>query len=433
MSTDPTLTVDEDPVSLREALVARVVERWATVDIAISGPVLTAIGRVPRHLFTPDVPLVEAYADDIVRYQRDIDGTVLSSVSAPNMIALMLDQLALQPGHRVLEIGSGGYNAALIAELVGPTGRVITVDIDPEVTQRARAGLDAAGYSHVQTITADGEFSVADEAWFDRIVVTVESWDLAPAWATQLARTGRLVVPLVVRGQTRSVAFDRHGNHLESFDHHLCGFVPMRGAGEHRRPKLALRQGQITLRLDHGPVPHPAALDAALVGPAHVEWSGVTIGGRMPFDGLNLWLDVTQPRHGVLFADPEPITAGTVDRLAQWGTTAIFTDTSIAHRAIRRVDPAQDVHEFGAIGHGPDGADLAAALVDQIRRWDTSVRHLPPPSLHAYPAGTDDNDLPPGITIEKPHTRLVLSYVPHASLSDMDAAVADHCSTTDES
>jgi protein-L-isoaspartate(D-aspartate) O-methyltransferase len=285
----------------------------------------------------------------------------------------------------------------------------------------------------VQTITADGEFGIPSQAGFDRIIVTVESWDLAPAWTTQLAPSGRLVVPLVVRGQTRSAAFDRHGDHLESCDHHLCGFVPMRGAGEHRRPKLPLHQGQITLRLDHGPVPHPAALDAALAGRAHVAWSGVTIGGRTPFDGLNLWLDVTQPRHGVLFAEPGPIAAGTVDRLAQWGTTAIFTDTSIAHRATRRVDTAQDVHEFGAIGHGPDGADLAAALVEQIRRWDITVRQLPSPRLYAYPAGTSDDDLPAGIIIDKPHTRLVLSYPAHTGPSTMDTSLDGHLPSSEES
>jgi protein-L-isoaspartate(D-aspartate) O-methyltransferase len=66
-----------------------------------------------------------------VRYQRDTDGTLLSSVSAPNIIALMLDRLAVRPGHRVLEIG--GYNAALLAELVGSTGEVTTADIDADV------------------------------------------------------------------------------------------------------------------------------------------------------------------------------------------------------------------------------------------------------------------------------------------------------------
>jgi protein-L-isoaspartate(D-aspartate) O-methyltransferase len=226
----------------------------------------------------------------------------------------------------------------------------------------------------------------------------------------------------VVRGQTRTVAFDRVGDHLESYDHHLCGFVPVRGAGGHRRPRLKLRHGQITLRLDHGPAPEPAALDAALFGPSQMRWSGVTIGGGVPFDGLNLWLDVTQPRLGALFAESEPITAGTVDRLAQWGTTAIFTDTSIAHRALRRVDTAEDLHEFGAIGHGPDAADVAATLVDQIRCWDATVRHSPPPRLCVYPAGTRDEELPSGFIIDKVHTRLVLAWPTPAGQSTVDAA-----------
>src|SRR5690606_28134946 len=106
----------------------------------------------------------------------------LSSVSMPTVVAIMLGQLDPQPGDNVLEIGAGaGYNAALLAELVGPTGAVTTVDIDPDVTAHARSALTATGYDHVRVITADGALGAPEHAPFDKIIVTVGPWDLPPA------------------------------------------------------------------------------------------------------------------------------------------------------------------------------------------------------------------------------------------------------------
>jgi protein-L-isoaspartate(D-aspartate) O-methyltransferase len=98
-----------------------------------------------------------------------------SPVSAPSMIAGMLAQLDVRPGQSVLEIGSGGYQAALLRELVGPEGAVTTLDIDPDVVGRARASLDRAGYGDVRTVCADGEYGAPGGGPFDRIVVAVEA------------------------------------------------------------------------------------------------------------------------------------------------------------------------------------------------------------------------------------------------------------------
>jgi protein-L-isoaspartate(D-aspartate) O-methyltransferase len=87
---------------------------------------------------------------------------------------------------RVLEIGSGGCNAALLAELVGPAGQVTTADIDPEVTGRARAFLAEAGYRQVNIVLADGEAGVAAFAPYDRIIVTAGAlrrhWPGSACW-----------------------------------------------------------------------------------------------------------------------------------------------------------------------------------------------------------------------------------------------------------
>ena len=192
---------------LRTALVQQLVAAGTIRDDRVAA----AFAAVPRHVFVPHAPLEVAYADDVVLMKHDEAGVVTSSVSQPSIVALMLQQAAIRPGHRVLEIGSGGYNAALMRELAGPRGAVTSVDIDPEVTDRARESLGEAGYGDVTVVQADGAFGVPERAPYDRIVVTVTAWDIASAWLRQLRPGGRIVVPLRMRGQTRSIAFDLVG------------------------------------------------------------------------------------------------------------------------------------------------------------------------------------------------------------------------------
>jgi len=111
-----------------------------------SRAVEAAFRTVARERFLPaDVPLEVAYGvDNSVVTKRDQYGVAVSSVFAAYIQARMLEQADVRPGHRVLEIDSGGLNAALIAEIVGPEGRVVSMDIDPEVIHRAAALLAEA-------------------------------------------------------------------------------------------------------------------------------------------------------------------------------------------------------------------------------------------------------------------------------------------------
>ncbi|MGH3889664.1 MAG: methyltransferase domain-containing protein [Pseudonocardiaceae bacterium] len=156
----------------------RLTDELVAAGTIVSKEVEVAFRTVPRHLFAPGATLEESYAQDTVRVKRDEHGIAISMVSAPRIQAMMLEQAGLRPGMRVLEIGSGGYHAALLAELVGADGEVTTVDIDPEVTDRARSCLTEAGYSRVNVVLADAEGGVAAHAPFDRIIVTVGAWDI---------------------------------------------------------------------------------------------------------------------------------------------------------------------------------------------------------------------------------------------------------------
>jgi protein-L-isoaspartate(D-aspartate) O-methyltransferase len=197
----------------------------------IQTPRLEAAFRaVMRHLFLPGVPLQEVYSDRAISAKKDPEGKWLSSSSQPAIMAIMLEQLGLEPGHKVLEIGTGpGYNAALMAHMVGSSGQVVSVEIDEDLAEAARDHLKEAGFEQVQVICADGGYGAPEAAPFDRIILTVGAPDIPPAWREQLKSSGRLVLPLVLRGSMKSIAFEPVENHLTSLSVTDCGFISLRG------------------------------------------------------------------------------------------------------------------------------------------------------------------------------------------------------------
>lgn len=108
--------VHDDAASLRAAMVSELRE-----DAITSEPVARARATVPRHLFTPGEPLETAYAPhNTPIVKRDDNGLTLSSVSAAHLQAVMLEQAEIEPGMRICEVGSGGYNAALVRHEAPP-------------------------------------------------------------------------------------------------------------------------------------------------------------------------------------------------------------------------------------------------------------------------------------------------------------------------
>ena len=130
---------------LRAAMVDGIAGRHEALGLVLSADVRRALLTVPRHLFAEgDADMEGAYADQAIVTKRDERGVSVSSVSAPWLQAMMIGQAGVGPGMRVLEIGSGGYNAALLREIVGDGGQVTTVDIDSEVAE-PRAALPGGG------------------------------------------------------------------------------------------------------------------------------------------------------------------------------------------------------------------------------------------------------------------------------------------------
>lgn len=398
----------------REALVVRLQELEAIRSEAVARAVLA----VPRHVFAREVSLEDAYdPENAVVTKRDERGVAISSVSAPRIQAFMLEQADIRPGMRVLEIGSGGYNAALIAELVGADGQVTSMDIDPDVTGRARNLLDATGYERVNVVLADGEGGEPGHAPYDRIIVTVGAADVPSAWVDQLASAGRLVVPLRLRGLTRSVAFDRRDEHLVSCGYQLCGFVPMQGTGEDRERLVVLHDGdgeQVGLRLDGGQEVDEAAVRESFLGQYTEIWSDVMVGRGVSYADLDLWLATTSRDYALLATTKQARERGVVASWSPLGVSTLMDGATFAYLVIRAEDAERTRFEFGARAYGPDASQVAERMAAQIATWGSGHRgdHA---TIRVFRAGTPDGDLPAAaFRLDKRHSRITISWPPPA-------------------
>ena len=222
-------------------------------------------------------------------------------------MAIMLEQLDVRPGQRVLEIGAGtGYNAALLAHLVGPTGQVITVDIDADTVEAARQHLEAAGFERVQVMCGDGSLGYPPGAPYDRIILTVGAWDIAPAWWDQLRADGRLVLPLALRGPEtqRAIAFDRLDDHLVSASIRPCGFMLLRGAFAGPIQQVPLGPSPGLLLVHEGTAPVDAGAVFQWLGdPGTSRPTGVHANSLVVASRLNLWLALHDSRFCALRID----------------------------------------------------------------------------------------------------------------------------------
>ena len=379
-----------------------------------TGPgVEQALRAVPRHRFVPRATLQDAYSDIAAITKRDAIGASLSCASLPAVVAMMLDQLDVRPGQRILEIGAGtGYNAALLAHLTGPSGQVTTIDIDPDVTAQARQALDATGHQHVRVLTADGAHGDPDHAPYDRVIVTVGAWDLPPAWREQLSDGGRLVVPLRWRGQTRSVAFTRDGDYLHGERTELCGFIPMIGQAGERTAHLD-PDHHVTLCWDTDQAIDPDDLAGLLAPPRTDTWPGVTVGPHDSFDGIWLNLTATEPGTCRITANPAAVQARLCAPAIPSRSPALVEHGSIAYLTIRRLSEDPDRRfELGAAAHGPAASLLAERLGRHITAWnqDRDVQ----PRITAYPSGTEPPQ-PHDMVIRKQTALLGMTAPPHWS------------------
>ncbi|MFJ6743662.1 methyltransferase, FxLD system [Streptomyces sp. NPDC091279] len=393
------------PDVLRERMVTDLRARGAIT----SAKVEEAFLKVPRHLFAPEVAAEEVYgAAEAVFTKYNSSGRPVSSVSAPWLHARMLEAAQVAPGMTVLEIGSGGCNAALLAEMTGDQELVTTLDIDAGITARARTLLTDAGYEKVRVLEADGAKPLPDAPvrGFDRIVVTVGAADVPTAWFDQLASEGRLVVPLRFRGLSRTIAFARERDHLRSDTLIVSGFVAMQGDSAHAPRVVRLAGQDVRLVVDEGQPAEAEAMAEAFAGPRHEQWTGVELGGSEGvLPRLEVWLAGVIAPYGRLRATRAAMDGGLVGWVLDRGMPAVWTDDCLAYLTLRQVP--QEGYELGVIAHGPGRERLAARLADAVVRFDRGARGAGQPVVRAYPRA--DQEVPAQVTVDKPSVRLVIT------------------------
>jgi protein-L-isoaspartate(D-aspartate) O-methyltransferase len=225
----------------RRALTAKLRERGALSSTKVEA----AFQAVAREAFLPrtleEGGLEAVYRDDAITTKRGAQGLPVSSSSQPAIMSLMLELLEVQTGEHVLEIGAGtGYNAALLAHLTGPSGRVTSIDIDAGLAREARRALKDAGV-RATIIAGDGRDGHAKRAPYDRIIVTASTDQIPRAWTEQLRDGGRLVAPVRLdldNGALQLIpAFERRGDTLRSVGMTWGGFMPLHNGGW--RPPVA--------------------------------------------------------------------------------------------------------------------------------------------------------------------------------------------------
>jgi protein-L-isoaspartate(D-aspartate) O-methyltransferase len=175
-----------------EAAFAARRERMVETQIAARGVrdprVLRAMAEVPRHLFVP------AGAVDLAYEDHPLPIGAGQTISQPYIVALMTERLALGPGAKVLEVGTGsGYQAAVLARIAA---EVYTIEIHEELARRAEATLERLGVRNVRVRTGDGFFGWPEAAPFDGIMATAAAPEVPPALFGQLKEGGRLILPL---------------------------------------------------------------------------------------------------------------------------------------------------------------------------------------------------------------------------------------------
>ena len=216
-----------DPTRLHQR--QRLVEALRQNGAIETDAVAAAMLEVAREAFAPAT--ADPYDDNPILLKRDETGAVVSTISQPTMIASMLEELAVGRGNRVLEVGTAsGYNAALLAELVGDAGHVVTIELEEDLAGHAAAALRSEGYGdRVTVVTGDGSAGYAPGAPYDRIIVTAGAPSIAPAWIEELREGGRLVVPITGRsGNGMSRTYVQKAGGLELVREIPCGFVPLR-------------------------------------------------------------------------------------------------------------------------------------------------------------------------------------------------------------
>lgn len=318
-----------------------------------------AFRAVPRHMFLPDLPLEEVYTDRAIVIKRDARGSALSSSSQPTMMAIMLEQLALRPGDNVLEIGTAtGYNAAIMQHIVGPQGKITTIELDKDLAQQAEQNLARARMHSVLVVNSDGAIGYSPRASYDRIISTVGIYDVPPAWLKQLKPEGILVAPLWLNGQISAAFTLQPDGSLLSVNNIPCSFIQIRGSAAGPDFFVEIHGSGLVLVANDLDEIDPIATHLLLENDLDYAYLGTPLDKKEAQHAFVPYLMLNTPR-GIRFAH----------YFVQEGQQAygVLSDTGFAlltpgSACMAPYDGQGNVYNFGS-------ADAFIAMYDLLREW----------------------------------------------------------------
>ncbi len=202
----------------------RLVEMLRKAGYIKTESVEKAFLSAPRHLFVPEHLLKYAYNDEPLPIGYG------QTISQPSTVAIMTELLQAEAGNKVLEIGSGsGWQAAILARIVGEEGKVYTVEINRELAEFAKKNLAKLGIRNVEIICKNGSLGLPEKAPFDRIIVTAACPSVEHLLG-QLKVNGRLVAPVGDEHVQKMVVYEKRKNKIEKLEYPgYFVFVPLRG------------------------------------------------------------------------------------------------------------------------------------------------------------------------------------------------------------
>ena len=189
--------------------------------------VLSAMRKVPRHIFVDDYMQQNAYADMALPIGEE------QTISQPYMVAIMTELLELKGNEKVLEIGTGsGYQAAILAEL---SMEVFTIERKALLAKKAEERFQALGYINIHVITGDGTLGLPEESPFDRILITAGSPKIPEPLIEQLSDGGIIIAPVGIRFSQQLLIVRKSKEGISEQTHVPCVFVPL--IGKHGWPE----------------------------------------------------------------------------------------------------------------------------------------------------------------------------------------------------
>ena len=202
----------------------QLIEHWTSSGIVKDKKVIEAFRKVPRELFVAEERKEESYGD----YPLPIGEG--QTISQPTTVMIMTQALELKEGDKVLEVGSGsGYQAAIIANIVGDNGKVISTEIVDELVESAKSNIKKLKLKNVEIIKHDGSKGYDKEAPYDQIIITAACPKIPSPLIKQLREGGIIVAPVGNMNEQAMIKGRKINGRLVEEDLGNFMFVPLKG------------------------------------------------------------------------------------------------------------------------------------------------------------------------------------------------------------